>query len=255
MTASRTQDWRRLCCLPPTPTRTDAFQLTSFHSTNQGFANVIDQQTCLAIVISSSSLPCAVPSHDHNHDHVSVQHSYRATSTFFWLLSEHRRRPLTMAHLASIRTLIISTFLLFLALAHSATAFTVTISDKDELRQTCSGMIAGGDSRIQAFFHKESKGTVATMFYEFADFDKLGKLSNDKDAFGFQLKSYVCTPNAVAEKLCTNEQLGNFIVDQSRGNATTVQLQRLDFGASGTTEDKILVSMGKVAIEMLHGGC
>lgn len=140
-----------------------------------------------------------------------------------------------------------SVLVLLLALAHSVAAFTVTISDKDELRQTCSGMVAGGDSHIEAYFHKGSTGTVATMFYEFADFDKLGKWSNDKDAFGYQLKSYICTPNAVTEKLCSPKQLGNFIVDESGGNATTIQLQRLDFGAEGITEDKTLVSLlGKV---------
>ncbi|CDS01604.1 hypothetical protein [Sporisorium scitamineum] len=78
------------------------------------------------------------------------------------------------------------------------------------------------------------------MFYEFADFDKLGKLNNNKDAFGYQLKSYICTPNAVTETLCTKEQLGNFIVDESSGKASTVQLQRMDFGANGSSEEKTL---------------
>lgn len=144
---------------------------------------------------------------------------------------------------ASIRTLVSASLVLLLAFAHSALAFTVTISDKDELRQTCSGMIAGGDSHIEAYFHKGSMGIVATMFYEFADFDKLGKWSNEKDAFGYQLKNYICTPSVVQEKLCSQEQLGNFIVDESTGKAPTVQLQRMDFGATGLTEDKTLVSI------------
>lgn len=143
---------------------------------------------------------------------------------------------------ASIRTFLSSNFLLLLALAYSVTAFTVTISDKDELRQTCSGMIAGDDSHIQAYFDKGSKGTVATMFYEFIDFDKLGKWSDDKDALGYQLKSYICTPKAVQKTLCMQEQLGNFIVDESGGKASTVQLQRMDFGAAGLPEVKTLVS-------------
>lgn len=141
---------------------------------------------------------------------------------------------------ASIRTFLSSNFLLLLALAYSVTAFTVTISDKDELRQTCSGMIAGDDSHIQAYFDKGSKGTVATMFYEFIDFDKLGKWSDDKDALGYQLKSYICTPKAVQKTLCMQEQLGNFIVDESGGKASTVQLQRMDFGAAGLSEVKTL---------------
>lgn len=106
-------------------------------------------------------------------------------------------------------------------------------------------MIAGGDSHIEAMFHKGSTGTVATMFYEFVDFDKLGKFSGNKDAFGFQLKSYICTPNAVEEGLCTKEQEGNFIVDESEAKAQTVQLQRMDFGATGSSEDKMLVSSSR----------
>lgn len=143
-----------------------------------------------------------------------------------------RHRP------ASIRASLLSAFLLI----HSVFAFTVTISEKDELRQTCSGMIAGADSHIDAIFHKGSVGTVATMFHEFADFDKLGKDSNERDAFGFSLKSYICTAKAVQQSLCTREQLGNFIVDESKGKATTVQVQRLDFGAKGLEEEKTLVS-------------
>ncbi|KAJ1024841.1 hypothetical protein NDA16_002881 [Ustilago loliicola] len=101
-------------------------------------------------------------------------------------------------------------------------------------------MIAGADSHIDAIFHKGSVGTVATMFHEFADFDKLGKDSNERDAFGFSLKSYICTAKAVQQSLCTREQLGNFIVDESKGKATTVQVQRLDFGAKGLEEEKTL---------------
>ncbi|SNX86165.1 related to PTM1 - member of the major facilitator superfamily [Melanopsichium pennsylvanicum] len=136
----------------------------------------------------------------------------------------------------------ISTFLILLliSLASSVTAFTVAISDADELRQTCSGMIAGGDSHISALFHPNSTGTVATMFYEFADFDKLGKYSGDKDAFGFSLKSYICTAKAVQEALCKNEDMGNFIVDESTGKAKTVQLERLELGSTGSKEEKTL---------------
>lgn len=139
---------------------------------------------------------------------------------------------------ASIRTFLIAAILLI----HSVFAFTVTISEKDELRQTCSGMIAGDDSHIDAIFHKGSVGTVATMFYEFADFDKLGKESNERDAFGYQLKTYICTAKAVQQSLCTKEQLGNFIVDESKGKASTVQVQRVDFGATGSDNEITLVS-------------
>lgn len=104
-------------------------------------------------------------------------------------------------------------------------------------------MIAGGDSHISAFFHPNSTGTVATMFYEFQDFDKLGKYApGQKDAFGFELKTYICTPSAVKQGLCNEADLGNFILDQSRGEAKTVQLKRLDFGAAGSKDEQTLVS-------------
>lgn len=147
-----------------------------------------------------------------------------------------------MGRPTSIRTFSVIAILFLLAIANKAAAFTVTISDKDQLRQTCSGMVAGGDSHIEAFFHKGSTGTVATMFYEFEDFGRLGKLSSKTDAFGYRLKSFVCTPSAVTENLCTQKQLGNFIVDDSNGPASTVQLQRMDFGPSGTADEKTLVS-------------
>ncbi|EST08958.2 Transmembrane receptor, eukaryota [Kalmanozyma brasiliensis GHG001] len=156
------------------------------------------------------------------------------------MLSERNSRFDATGRPTSIRSFFLVAFIYLLALADTAKAFTVAISDKDQLRQTCSGMVAGGDSRIEAFFHKGSTGTVATMFYEFEDFSRLGKLSSKTDAFGYRLKSFVCTPSAVTEKLCTQEQLGNFIVDDSNGPASTVQLQRMDFGPSGTEEEKTL---------------
>lgn len=135
------------------------------------------------------------------------------------------------------------TFAVLLALCMSplARAFTVGISDADQLRQTCSGMLAGQNSRIEAVFDKGAKGTVATMFYEFQDFDKLGKESPESDSMGYHLRTYICTDQAVKEQLCTTSDLGNFIVDESQTKSKTVQLQRLDFGATGS-DAKTLVS-------------
>ncbi len=69
--------------------------------------------------------------------------------------------------------------------------------------QTCSGMIAGSDSHIEANFQPQLHGNVATISMRFADFEKLGKLSNEKDAFGYQLKDYICTPQAVGQSCAT----------------------------------------------------
>ncbi|EPQ28969.1 uncharacterized protein PFL1_03259 [Pseudozyma flocculosa PF-1] len=113
-----------------------------------------------------------------------------------------------------------------------ANAYTVAVSDKDELRQTCSGMYAGKGSRIEAIFDKGSTGTAATIFYEFEDFDKLGIPSDERDVFGFQIKTYICTAQAVRQKLCQPEDVGNFI---TADGAATVQKKRVDF-APGATE-------------------
>lgn len=130
--------------------------------------------------------------------------------------------------------------LLALLASPLAHAFTVGISDADQLRQTCSGMLAGKNSRIEAVFDKGAKGTVATMFYEFQDFDKLGKESSESDSMGYHLRTYICTDQAVKEQLCTSSDLGNFIVDESQAKSKTVQLERLDFGTT-SSDTKTLV--------------
>ncbi|KAN0060405.1 hypothetical protein ACQY0O_007735 [Thecaphora frezii] len=136
--------------------------------------------------------------------------------------------------------------LAFLALAPSlpglgngpklASAYSVSISEKDELRQSCSGMYAGKGSRIEAIFDKGSQGTVATIFYEFQDFPKLGVPSEDTDVFGFKMKTYICTTQAVRQKLCDSKEIGNFI---TANGTQTVQKERVDFDA-GSSEVKNL---------------
>lgn len=94
-----------------------------------------------------------------------------------------------------------------LLIAGLSAAFQVTITDADPLRQTCSGMWKGKDTRIecesieilqgsplectmtidclpQVSFDKGSAGTVSTLFYEFSDFDKVGKETKELDVFG-----------------------------------------------------------------------
>lgn len=147
-------------------------------------------------------------------------------------------RPLSTGSCRLIALVVLAALLI----SPVAQAFTVGISDADQLRQTCSGMLAGKNSRIEVTVDKGAKGTVATMFYEFQDFDKLGKESPESDSMGYHLRTYICTDQAVKEKLCTASDLGNFIVDESEAKANTVQLQRLDFGATGG-DARALVSL------------
>lgn len=88
-------------------------------------------------------------------------------------------------------------------------------------------------------FKPNSTGIVATIFYEWSDFDRLGKYGPDKDVFGYSLKSYVCTPLAVRQGLCEDTDLGNFIVD---GSAPSVFKQKMDFG-TGNTQQQVVVSI------------
>ncbi|PWN48318.1 hypothetical protein IE53DRAFT_370721, partial [Violaceomyces palustris] len=82
-------------------------------------------------------------------------------------------------------------------------------------------------------FDKGSNGTVAAIIYEFKDFAKLGKETKERDVFGFALKTYVCTTQAMAQKLCEEKDLGKFIVDESKGPTPSILNQRIDFGTDG----------------------
>ncbi|UZJ52316.1 hypothetical protein CBS101457_001636 [Exobasidium rhododendri] len=115
-------------------------------------------------------------------------------------------------------------------LASLSNAFQVAISDLDPMRQTCSGMWKGKDTKIELSFDKGSAGTVSTLFYEFADFSKVGKESKEQDVFGFPLKTYICTSQAVMEGLCTQASLGNFIVSANATSTTSIFTQRVDLG-------------------------
>ncbi len=70
-------------------------------------------------------------------------------------------------------------------------------------------------------FDEPSTGTVSAIFYEWADFPKLGKASPETDRFGYQLSTYICTTHAVQQKLCRPDELGSWITqdDNATGGA------------------------------------
>lgn len=145
-------------------------------------------------------------------------------------------RPLQRCSLSTTSWLAL---LVAFALVLPSAAYRVAVSDEDQLRQTCSGMWSGKDTKIDLTFAKNSSGTVATIFYEWADFPKLGKPGPDKDVFGDALKTFICTPQAVNQKVCDKSELGNFLVD---GQAPTVQRKRVDLNGS-SKQDLTLVSV------------
>ncbi|PWN26985.1 hypothetical protein BDZ90DRAFT_260665 [Jaminaea rosea] len=111
--------------------------------------------------------------------------------------------------------------------ASTASAFKVAISDADELRQTCSGMWAGKDTSIDLTFKPNSTGSVATIFYEWQDFPLLGTPTSQRDVFGEPVLTYICTPTAVNQKICKEEDVGNFILSDA-ARAKTVRRERVD---------------------------
>jgi hypothetical protein len=117
--------------------------------------------------------------------------------------------------------------------------FQVAISDRDQLRQTCSGMWKGKDTRIELHFDNGSAGTVSTLIYEFADFQSVGKEGKERDMFGFPLKTYICTSQAVLDGLCQTSDLGSFIVAK---NAPSIATKRVDLGTGSTAEANVVVS-------------
>lgn len=125
-------------------------------------------------------------------------------------------------------------------LAGAASAFQVAITDLDPLRQTCSGMWKGKDTRIEMSFDQGSAGTVSTLFYDFDDFSKVGKDSAERDMFGMPIKTYICTSQAVMDKLCAPADLGNFIV---QSNGTSIYTQRVDLGTGENVTDVKVVRL------------
>lgn len=81
-------------------------------------------------------------------------------------------------------------------------------------------------------FYPNSTGTVTTLVYEFEDIGIIGKVAPD----GSQDKLFMCTPEAVQDKLCTDKDLGLYLIDKPTLSGTSIQQQRLDFGASLTNQ-------------------
>ncbi|CUA69260.1 putative membrane protein YHL071W [Rhizoctonia solani] len=98
-----------------------------------------------------------------------------------------------------------------LALLGLASAFELKISDQDDFRQACSGMWGGDNAYIKVTFDPTSRGQVAMVIYEWRDARYLG-IDTEPDNY-LVPKTYVCTTDAVRSKLCSESQLGRFILN------------------------------------------
>ena len=76
-------------------------------------------------------------------------------------------------------------------------------------------------------FYPNSTGTVTTLVYEFQDIGIIGKVAPD----GSQDKLFMCTPEAVQDKLCTDKDLGLYLIDKPNLSGTSIHQQRIDYGA------------------------
>lgn len=80
-------------------------------------------------------------------------------------------------------------------------------------------------------------------FYEWQDYPHLGVPSTQRDVFGEPVRTYICTPTAVSQKLCTDAEVGNFLLEGGEGK--TIRRQRVDLGMEGIKEERKVVSCSK----------
>ncbi|KAF8700877.1 hypothetical protein AX14_000643 [Amanita brunnescens Koide BX004] len=76
-------------------------------------------------------------------------------------------------------------------------------------------MWAGTSTYINATFEPHSQGQVAMVIYEWADSGYLGTVIDPNADY----KTYVCTSSVVAAGHCTQEQLGQFLIDLPDGKS------------------------------------
>ncbi|KAF7347665.1 Integral membrane protein [Mycena venus] len=151
-------------------------------------------------------------------------------------------------------------------------AYQVPVLDTDYSRQICSGMWANENTYINITFEDASQGQLAMqvlhsnsassslvtfdnrVVYEWTDVQYLGKITsftNDELPVGFShirnhvhvlrtlllQKTYVCTSNALAAGLCTQAEMGTFIIDLPMGkylNSTSFWTARVELPANRT---------------------
>ena len=77
-------------------------------------------------------------------------------------------------------------------------------------------------------FYPNSTGTVTTLVYEIQELVKIGRPASEASLN----KLFLCTPEAVQDKLCTDKDLGLYLIAEPTLSGASIQQQRLDFGES-----------------------
>ncbi|KAK4055494.1 hypothetical protein OIV83_000040 [Microbotryomycetes sp. JL201] len=99
---------------------------------------------------------------------------------------------------------------------HVTRAYQVLIDSQDSNRQVCNGMWGSinKDAFIEVIFAPGSRGQLALVVFEWADTRYLGTDQNGQSTANdwSQDRVYICTLDALDSKLCTENDLGRFIV-------------------------------------------
>ncbi|KAJ7293137.1 lung seven transmembrane receptor-domain-containing protein [Mycena rebaudengoi] len=113
-------------------------------------------------------------------------------------------------------------------------------SNSDYTRQTCSGMWGSDSTYINVTFSPSSNGQLSMLIYDYADANFFGRITSVSDD-GLPQKTWVCTTNAMADGLCTQEEMGRFIIDLPAGksiNSTSFWSAEVQFAGNQTNSAK-----------------
>ncbi|KAJ1301487.1 hypothetical protein OPQ81_008744 [Rhizoctonia solani] len=137
-------------------------------------------------------------------------------------------------------------FISALMLLGLASAFELKISDQDDYRQACSGMWGGNNAYINVTYDPDSRGQVAMVIYEWRDAKYLG-IDTEPDNY-LVPKTYVCTTDAVRSKLCSESQLGKFILNLKGASIEEVSIWSASVGFGSPTNENGNSTSGNTTI-------
>ncbi|WFD05046.1 hypothetical protein MVES1_000371 [Malassezia vespertilionis] len=80
-------------------------------------------------------------------------------------------------------------------------------------------------------FYPGSRGHATAIVYNLNDLSKLGKYDLELQHLGKTARTYVCSQTAVKHGLCSEKDLGLFIVDDTYGPVTSIKQAKFDFGS------------------------
>ena len=86
-------------------------------------------------------------------------------------------------------------------------------------------------------FYPGSSGVMSSIVYEISELSRIGKISSEFGLTGSRL--YTCTYEAQSEQLCTENELGTYLIDGDQPTKTIHQ-EKFNFG-EGLDKNKVMV--------------